>query len=65
MATKKLYNGPTVHVDDQIIRWREKMRKEGRTLGRNVRKQKEEQKRRLESDREKKLINSGKKNFFE
>ena len=30
---KKLRNGPTVLVDPQVIRWRQKLRKEGIKLG--------------------------------
>lgn len=35
-AKKKLKNGPTIDVDLQILRWREKMRREGIVLGKKA-----------------------------
>jgi hypothetical protein len=37
---KKLKLGSTIAVDEQIIRWREQLRREGRVLGRHMAKEK-------------------------
>lgn len=38
---KKLRDGPVIQVSDQIIRWRQKMAKSGKVLGKHMAKQKE------------------------
>lgn len=61
---KKLYGGPVIGVSDQIIRWREKMRREGIALGKHMRKAAERAKEAREdrkTDTDDKLL---KKKFF-
>lgn len=41
MPIKKLRNGPTIDVDLQIVRWRERLRKEGIAIGKGMIKAKE------------------------
>lgn len=63
-TTRKLRNGPVIEVSDQIIRWREKLRKEGRAIGRNTAKQKEKMRRQKQSRQDEPLIETGKKVWF-
>lgn len=65
MPPKKLRNGPTIDLDIQIIRWREKLRKEGKTIGRHTAKEKGRSKRYREMLKDDELVASGKKKFFE
>ena len=54
----------TIMVDEQILNWRRKMRKEGIVLGKHRAKQIEVQAKRVEERHEEKDILSGKMNFF-
>jgi hypothetical protein len=45
---KKLRDGSTIAVDLQIIRWRSRLRKEGKALGRHMEKAKELREKRKE-----------------
>lgn len=65
MATKKLYNGPVVEYDDQIVRWRKKLKKMGKTSGPHRDKQIIEHKKKAERAKELQELKSGKKKFFE
>ena len=61
---RKLRNGPVIDIDPQVIRWREKMRKEGIALGKNMRKAQENReytRKSRETDTPEKLL---KKRFF-
>lgn len=62
--TKKLRNGPVIEIDPQIIRWRERLRKEGRALGRHMRKDREQQDRRKAARHDDAAIERGAKKFF-
>lgn len=63
---KKLNKGPTIAVDTQILRWRQRLKKEGIILGKKTAKQ-DEINRRIRQEREvdtdEKLIASFKKKF--
>lgn len=45
---KKLKLGSTIAVDEQIIRWRQKLKREGRVLGRHMTREKERREKRRE-----------------
>lgn len=50
MALKKLRGGPTIQVNDQIIRWREKLRKEGKTIGKRTASRKDKERKQKYTD---------------
>lgn len=64
MALKKLRNKGTISLDDQIIRWRERLRKEGLKLGRHTEMAKGKSKRYREELKDRELVRKGKKDFF-
>lgn len=63
-TTKKLRGGPVIEVDNQIIRWRERLRKEGREIGRHMRKERERQEREKKARHDEADIAIGKKQFY-
>ena len=65
MATKKLRGGPIITLDDQIIRWREKLRRENKAIGRHTDKEKGRSKKYRAEKADDELVASGRKKFFE
>lgn len=63
---KKLRNGPIIAVDDQILRWRQKMRREEIQIGKGMRsaeRRAERMAKQRETNTNEKLIASFKKKF--
>lgn len=65
MATKKLRGGPTITLDDQILRWRQRLRKEALTIGRHTAKDKDRSKKYRAEKADDELVRTGRKKFFE
>lgn len=64
MPPKKLRGKHTIDLDIQIIRWREKLRKEGKTIGKHTAKDKGRSKRYRDEQKKDTLVAKGKFNFF-
>jgi hypothetical protein len=64
VATKKLRGKGTINIDDQIIRWRQKLEKESIVLGKHTAKDKGRSKRQRAGQKKDALVAKGKFNFF-
>ena len=65
MAVKKLRGKGTIEIDDQILRWRQKLKKEAVTLGKHTAKDKDRSKKYREERKDMELVRQGKRKFFE
>lgn len=64
MPIKKLRNGPTIQVDEAIIRWRKRLRQKGITLGSAMSKAKRTNKKQNQDKALDREVKAMKKNFF-